>query len=107
MDKLEISAPLGLHLLRLVLLIPDAFRNCDNCRASLGSLLHCLWYPSLIRDVRYIMDDQTDFSQGSLLFVNIEECYKQVILGNPNGQKTYFKLLLGSKALLSKGMVQN
>lgn len=53
------------------------------------------------------MDDQTDFSQGSLLFVNIEECYKQVILGNPNGQKTYFKLLLGSKALPSKSMVQN
>lgn len=53
------------------------------------------------------MDDQTDFSQGSLLFVNIEERYKQVILGNPNGQKSYFKLLLGSKALPSKSMVQN
>jgi hypothetical protein len=77
MDKLEISVPPGLHFLCLVLLIPHALRNCDNCRTSLGSLLHCLWSPCLSRAVWYIVDDQIGFSQGSLLFVNIEERYSK------------------------------
>lgn len=78
MDKLEVSVPLGLHFLCLVLLLVlDTLRNFDNWRASLGYLLHCLWSACLSRAAWWVADHQNGSSQGSLLFANVEERYSK------------------------------